>query len=214
MAKPTAPLFSLGAKGTLADAITYSSWKGVPYVRTRVIPANPRTTKQVERRDAFSVLANAWNYAPVQLLQAFNAAAAGQPYTGRNRFMGLNLKGIIPGDPWADTIAVSDAISGALPPLTIVGSDATGHNMTVTITTSNVPTGWNLTGVHAVAALNEDNDDGSFWTPKGGSASGSPVTVGCGAAGDYWVGAYIEYTDPQGITRYSRSLVDPHVTLA
>jgi hypothetical protein len=46
MAKTTGPLFSLTASGTVGNTITYSNWKGRPYVRRRVIPMNPQLHKR------------------------------------------------------------------------------------------------------------------------------------------------------------------------
>lgn len=214
MAKPTAPLFSLGAKGTLADAITYSSWKGVDYVRTRVVPANPKTTSQMERRDAFSVLAAMWNLGVEQLSLGFNASAAGRPYTGRNRFMGLNLKGITPGDPWGVSFQASDANSGALPPSAVSCTDAGGQIITAAGSVPAAPTGWTYVGLKAVAILNTLNDSGDTPTVTGHSAAGFPFNVDVNVAGDYCVAVYVQWTDPQGVTRYSRSLSDPSVVIA
>jgi len=56
MAKTTGPLFSLEASGTIGNTITYSRWKGRPYVRRRVIPVNPMTADQIKVRNAMRVL--------------------------------------------------------------------------------------------------------------------------------------------------------------
>jgi len=53
-------MMSLGASGTLADAVTFSIWKGRPYVRERVIPSNPKSGGQTGRRAMFRFLAQAW----------------------------------------------------------------------------------------------------------------------------------------------------------
>ena len=57
MAKTTGPLFSLEASGTIGNTITYSRWKGRPYVRRRVIPVNPMTADQIKVRNAMRVMA-------------------------------------------------------------------------------------------------------------------------------------------------------------
>ena len=61
MVKVRGPMMSLGASGTLADAVTFSIWKGRPYVRERVVPSNPRTGAQVGRRAMFGFLGQAWD---------------------------------------------------------------------------------------------------------------------------------------------------------
>lgn len=50
MAKLKGPLMSLGASQKLADTLVFFPWKGLNVVREYVIPANPRTTKQVTQR--------------------------------------------------------------------------------------------------------------------------------------------------------------------
>ena len=46
MAKVNGPLFSLDARNKVGDAIVYSIWKGRNYVRSRVVPHNPKTEAQ------------------------------------------------------------------------------------------------------------------------------------------------------------------------
>ena len=61
MVKVNGPMFSLSASGSLADAITFSSWKGRPYVRERVIPSNPKSGAQTGRRAMFKFLTQLWS---------------------------------------------------------------------------------------------------------------------------------------------------------
>ena len=60
MSKCTAPLFSFDARGSIADALTYSNWKGVATVRQRVVPANPQTTAQTAQRAIITAANNWW----------------------------------------------------------------------------------------------------------------------------------------------------------
>jgi len=50
MAKVTAPLFSLGASGKIGDAVVYFTWKGRNVVRQWLVPSNPQSTGQGDRR--------------------------------------------------------------------------------------------------------------------------------------------------------------------
>ena len=43
MVKLGGPALSLDASGTVGGILTFSKWKGRPYVRTRVIPSNPKS---------------------------------------------------------------------------------------------------------------------------------------------------------------------------
>lgn len=51
MAKLKGPLFSLAAAGKIADTLVYFGWKGLDVVRQYVIPANPRSDRQIVQRD-------------------------------------------------------------------------------------------------------------------------------------------------------------------
>ena len=61
MATVKGPLFSLGASGTLAGAIVFSTWKGRPYVREHVVPANPRSQAQLGVRQMLKFLSQYWD---------------------------------------------------------------------------------------------------------------------------------------------------------
>lgn len=60
MARVKAPLFSLGASGTIGKAIVYANWKGRDYCREYQIPANPQTATQVNVRTAWDILVTKW----------------------------------------------------------------------------------------------------------------------------------------------------------
>lgn len=60
MVKVYGPLFSISATGTLAKAVTFSSWKGRAYVRQRVIPANPQSGPQTGMRAMLKFLSQQW----------------------------------------------------------------------------------------------------------------------------------------------------------
>jgi len=54
MAKLKGPLFSLGASGSIGEAIVYFGWKGLNVAREYVVPANPKTTPQKTQRGYLS----------------------------------------------------------------------------------------------------------------------------------------------------------------
>lgn len=61
MVKVAAPCLSLDASGSLAGSMVFSKWKGRPYVRALVKPANPKTGGQVGVRAMFKFLSQIWN---------------------------------------------------------------------------------------------------------------------------------------------------------
>lgn len=77
MVRVSSPMMSMDASGTIAKAATFSKWKGRNYVRSRVIPHNPKTAGQVGVRAAFKFLAANWKNIAVgtQALWATLAAA-------------------------------------------------------------------------------------------------------------------------------------------
>jgi hypothetical protein len=87
MAKVTGPLLSLDASGTVASTITFSRWKGINYVRQRVIPTYSNTFKQVAIRSLMTDASRAWAGLGITLQTAFNTAAAGTAMSGFDLFM-------------------------------------------------------------------------------------------------------------------------------
>jgi len=60
MAKVAGPLLSLSASGKFANTLVASVWKGIPYMRQYVVPANPQTTAQVAHRALFTSGVSFW----------------------------------------------------------------------------------------------------------------------------------------------------------
>lgn len=91
MAKVTGPLFSLSASGTLADTITFSMWKGTPYVRLTVIPNNPQTASQQSQRSTMTAGVSTWKHGVscnATSKNSWGACASGTGMSGFNRFTG------------------------------------------------------------------------------------------------------------------------------
>jgi hypothetical protein len=51
---------SMSASGTVGNIITFATWKGRPYVRTRVIPSNPKSAAQLGVRAMMTFLSQQW----------------------------------------------------------------------------------------------------------------------------------------------------------
>jgi len=91
MAKLTGPLFSLDARGSLAKALVYAYWRGVNYVRRRVIPNNPQSADQTAVRNLITDASQAWanDTSPIDTAYkaAYDTAAEGQAYSGFNLYI-------------------------------------------------------------------------------------------------------------------------------
>jgi hypothetical protein len=70
----------------------FSKWKGINYIRSRVIPANPKTALQDQVRDSLSQMVDAWQEAEGSMRLNNNFYASGKNYSGFNRFLSENLK--------------------------------------------------------------------------------------------------------------------------
>lgn len=60
MVKVRGPAMSLGASGSLGGALVFATWKGRPYVRILVTPANPKSVSQVGMRAMFKFVSQEW----------------------------------------------------------------------------------------------------------------------------------------------------------
>lgn len=90
MTRVTGPLFSLTASGTIGDVITFSSWKGLPYVRSRVIPANPQTDDQTSIRNTMTAGVSTYRdnaKVPAASRTSWDFYASGTGMSGFNRFI-------------------------------------------------------------------------------------------------------------------------------
>jgi hypothetical protein len=118
MAKVKGPLFSLDARGKIADTLVYMGWKGLKTVRQYVIPSNPNTANQQTQRGYFSDAVDAWqeaNFLSIDIT-AWNLLAQARKAvaSGFNMFMKSFVDAKVNGDDF--TVLTNVAISA-------IGSD-------------------------------------------------------------------------------------------
>ena len=105
MAKVKGPLMSLGASGTIAGAMTFASWKGIPTARIKSTPTNPNTTAQQDHRAAFANAVASWKAQDQTTQDTWNARASalGLKMSGFNLYTREYIKqGIV--DPATPTL--------------------------------------------------------------------------------------------------------------
>lgn len=132
MARTVGPLMSLGASGSVANTITFSTWKGRPYVRQLVTPSNPKSPLQLSTRAIMKFLSQQWtpniDAAEQATWEALGAADAISPF---NAYTRENLR------RWTQFTAPGQAspvtLTGTLPTWTTL-PDATGGVRQATIT--------------------------------------------------------------------------------
>lgn len=121
MAKTTGPLLSLGASGSVGGALTFSTWKGVSYVRQLVKPTYRNSDEQKAVRDIVHDASIAWKTldtvgateidAAYKL--AYDVAAQGQALSGFNLFMrdcmSINLIDTVGVKSYDGTLAIATA---------------------------------------------------------------------------------------------------------
>lgn len=89
MVRVTGPFLSLDARGTLADTLTGSYWRGINYIRTRVVPHNPQTAGQTAIRTVMTDGVSKWRFGSISNLNKnwWNTYAKGLGESGFNRFI-------------------------------------------------------------------------------------------------------------------------------
>jgi len=89
--KLTFPFGSLDARGTIGKALTASYWRGVHYLRARVIPNNPQSTCQTVIRKVITRATQGWknNESGIDATQQaqWDSYAQGSAESGINRYL-------------------------------------------------------------------------------------------------------------------------------
>ncbi len=97
MAKPKSPLLSLGARGTIADSLTFQNRGRLTIARNKPIPENPRSEAQLAQRQTYTDAIVAWNDLTPQEKEAWRSVCPGlSPY---HCFMRSELKYVPPLPP-------------------------------------------------------------------------------------------------------------------
>lgn len=208
MAKPTGPFLSLGASGSVAKTIVASKWKGRPYIRQHVIPANPNTVAQQSTRNAFRVAGEIYKLAPTLFTAPWELFATGQVLTGRNAFTG---RYIFDNRGAADLSAMvfSPGAKGGIVAAGIAAA-ATAGGTDVTLTAPSLPVGWTITA--GIAAVIRDGDPDTTLLTQVTAAQDlvTPYVIqitGLTAAQLYRVGGWFQYAKPDLSVAYGPSLL-------
>lgn len=206
MAQPTAPLLSFGASGQIAKTLVYSRWKGRPYVRRYVIPANPQSAAQQTTRNTFAWGNQVWKLAPQDFQAPWNAFASGQVLTGRNAFLSSVVSNLR-GDADLTDLVFSPGAKGGLAPDALATTPGVG-TITADITEPSLPTGWAITSAYAAAIRDQDPATGILFAITSGADVATPFQVVLSGldAQLYQVGAWFEFTKADGSVAYGPSL--------
>lgn len=86
------PLYSVSARGTIAKTFTFRIWKGIQYCCEWFKPANPKTPKQVNIREALKLIVIKWHTLEEEHKAVWKAFASGKKFTGMNVLISRGLK--------------------------------------------------------------------------------------------------------------------------
>ncbi len=210
MAKPTGPLLSLGASGTLAKTMVFSKWKGRPYVRRHVIPANPQTAAQTLTRNTFAWCSGVWKNAGALTRAPWDLLASGQVLTGRNAFMGRNTN-LLRSQTDLILFLASNGAKGGLAPSSIVVSVAVADEALITFTNPTPPTGWTLAATVGMAIEDQDPQTQVLFSQvelEDAATQSTINLVGLVTGNDYQVSGWLKWTKPDGAVAYGPALSD------
>jgi len=173
MARTTAPLFSLDASGTLANAVVFSKWRGRQYVRRHTRPKNPQTPAQLGMRSMLSFLTKEWASALNVSPTPWIIPAANDNVSPINSYVKMNMANWrlnIP--PTVDGVIDTGALTNAIT-MVLTGGQ---RNVLVSVTPANdtdtwsiaifrstnviVTVNWNL----CVAVIPVDGTNARLWT--------------------------------------------------
>lgn len=91
MGKPKAPLLSLGAQGTLGDAVTFTRRRGTNIIQEKPVPTYRRTLAQVYQRWLYEDYAYLWTQQSEATKRAYAASGSREHLTGFQYWMKYNL---------------------------------------------------------------------------------------------------------------------------
>lgn len=209
MAVTRAPLLSMRASGQLGQSHIYSVWKGIPYVRQYVVPANPQTTEQTSTRSVFSFLNALYRQLGAQGLVPWAEYATGRQFIPRNGLIKQNLSGLRTQTDLAALVYSPGVKSGpAMGSVNVVTGGLAGE-IDWTITAGTLPAGWTVTRGVAAAVLDQDPHD-LFMAEYAEQAVANPgpytgtLTMPQNST-PYAVGCWLVYERPDGSVAVSPS---------
>lgn len=209
MSRTVAPLLSFEASGQIAKTQVYSKWKGRPYVRRYTVPANPKTSSQMETRNTFKWLNDVWKFMPGSAVAAWQLYALNNRFTDRNGFIKVNLSELRSQTDLTNFTMSPSAGSGLA--AQAMSLTAGSLSITVDLTAPALPSGWTITQAVAAAIQQQDPQTGTQFIVTAGTDDATPWSIsltGLTATQEYVVGGWFKFTKPDGTFAYGQSLMD------
>ena len=205
------------ARGRFGGTV-HSNWKGIDVVRRFAKPSNPNSAGQQNVRTAFRQLTSLYGLLPTETKAAWTTFATGKPFIARNKLIAVNVPLLNAEVNYAD-LQPTPGDSSTLPP-TAFAPVGGNDQITTSITTPTVPTGWTITGCVACCITadavptdpNENIENLRVFETIHLTNPYAPTITGL-AAGDYFTWAFIKWLAPDGTTRYSPPLAGGSITV-
>lgn len=114
-----------GFSGRIDDAVIYS-WRGITCMRSYVVPRNPDTAAQRERRRRFAAAVQCWKSLSAETKERWNSIKADKRLTGYNVFVSAYMRcdtvpllsAAHPARPYVDfSSPLRPTLSASFPPL-------------------------------------------------------------------------------------------------
>lgn len=209
MSKTTAPLLSFGASGQIAKTQVYASWKGRPYARRYVVPANPNTVDQQATRNTFKWLNDVWKYMPAEAIDGWTAYGNASRFTARNGWIKVNLSNLREEADLANLV-MSPAANGGLAAAGMVITPGSG-SLEAALTAPSLPTGWTINMAVAAAIRQQDPQTGALFVVSAAtdnSAPYEPTITGLTASQVYVIQGWFVFNKPDGSLAYGQAIAD------
>ena len=208
MATTTGPVLSISARGTVGKTLTYSAWKGINYVRQRVIPANPKSIAQEANRNLMRWVHDAYKYLPATVQEPWVEYVKGQPMTPANAWQQANQVALKGATDLTNIVFAKPVRSGPpCPSITVTPGTA---SLTVAAGTPSIITGWTITYMCAIAMKNvAPTGEMEMVISVAGTHTTTPYSVtisGLTTAQAYMCGAFYKYLRPDGLVAFGASL--------
>jgi len=209
MAKVTAPILSFGASGQIAKTQVYASWKGRPYARRHVIPANPNTADQQLTRNAFTWLQQVYKFMAALSSAPWEIYATGKVLTARNAWSKFNIANLRVATDLTDLVMSPGALGG-IPAASTTITPAAGQVTVAATAPSDIPSGWTLQALVAGVIADQDPQSGQDFiiTADEDLTAAYSIVFGGLSAGDYLAAGWLRWLRPDGRIAYSPSVSD------
>lgn len=211
MAKVTAPLLSFGAGGAIAKTQVYASWKGIPYVRRYVVPANTPSTEKDKTKNLFRTLTQLYKNMDTDALAPWSAFASGKPLTSRNALLKFNVsKSAMWGQTDWDAFIGSPSTKSAPTFTAFALASGSAGVLTSTVSAPPAPTGWTLSSAIYVVRVDDNPQTTTDYSIASHAVNSSPWELALSSlpTATYMVSAWLVWSIGGGLFAYSASKVD------